>query len=130
MIYWVGVTANWLPLAHSILGSRAPGWGILMVAAGLITWFTTLIVVVRFLPHRIGPAFFRLVNAALGLILVGFATFCTIIPPFPALNLGAPITCSSPEYHQLRQADGSSSAGHPGGFAAHILASPALYIGG
>ncbi len=79
MIYWVGVTANWLPLAHSILGSKAAGWGIVMVAGGLMTWFTTLIVVVRFLPHRIGPAFFRLVNAILGLILLGFATFCTIV---------------------------------------------------
>jgi threonine/homoserine/homoserine lactone efflux protein len=79
MIYWVGVTANWLPLAHAILGSKAPRWGILMVAAGLTTWFTTLIVVVRFLPHRIGPTFFRLVNAVLGLILLGFATFCAIV---------------------------------------------------
>jgi len=79
IIYWVGVTANWLPLAHSILGAEAAGWGILMVAAGLITWFTTLVVVVHFLPHRIGPTFFRLVNAVLGLILLGFATFCVMI---------------------------------------------------
>ena len=79
MIYWVGVTANWLPLAHSVLGYSAPGWGILMVAAGLMNWFTTLIVVVRFIPHRIGPTFFRLVNAILGLILLGFATFCAIV---------------------------------------------------
>jgi threonine/homoserine/homoserine lactone efflux protein len=79
VIYWVGVTSNWLPLAHIILGSKAPGWGILMVAAGLMTWFTTLIVVVRFLPDRIGPAFFRLVNAVLGLILLGFAAYCAIV---------------------------------------------------
>jgi threonine/homoserine/homoserine lactone efflux protein len=79
MIYWVGVTANWLPFAHSVLGYSAPGWGILMVAAGLMNWFTTLIVVVRFIPHRIGPTFFRLVNAILGLILLGFATFCAIV---------------------------------------------------
>ena len=79
MIYWVGVTANWLPLAHSVLGYSAPGWGILMASAGLITWFTALIVVVRFIPHRIGPIFFRLVNAVLGLILLGFATFCGIV---------------------------------------------------
>ncbi len=78
MIYWVGVTANWLPLAHSILGSKTHGWGVLMVAAGLMTWFTTIIIVVRFIPHSIGPAFFRLVNAILGLILLGFATFCAI----------------------------------------------------
>jgi threonine/homoserine/homoserine lactone efflux protein len=79
MIYWVGVTANWLPLAHPILGAKAPGSGILLVAAGLMTWFTALIVVVRFLPHRIGPTFFRLVNAVLGLILLGFATFCAVV---------------------------------------------------
>ncbi|MDR3678171.1 MAG: LysE family transporter [Acidobacteriota bacterium] len=79
MIYWVGVTSNWLPLAHTLLGSKAPGWGILMVAAGLMTWFTTLIVLVRFLPDRIGPAFFRLVNAVLGLILLGFAAYCAIV---------------------------------------------------
>ena len=79
LIYWVGVTANWLPFAHSVLGSKTHGLGIMMVAGGLITWFTTLMVVVRFLPHRIGPTFFRLVNAILGLILLGFATFCAVV---------------------------------------------------
>ncbi len=77
--YWVGVTSNWLPFAHSILGYSAPGWGILMAAVGLMSWFTALIVVVRFIPHRVGPIFFRLVNAVLGLILLGFATFCGIV---------------------------------------------------
>ena len=79
IVYWVGVTSNWLPFAHSVLGYSAPGWGILMASAGLMTWFTALIVVVRFIPHRIGPIFFRLVNAILGLILLGFATFCAIV---------------------------------------------------
>jgi threonine/homoserine/homoserine lactone efflux protein len=77
--YWVGVTSNWLPFAHSILGYSAPGFGILMATAGLMTWFTALTVIVRFIPHRIGPNFFRLVNAILGLILLGFATFCAIV---------------------------------------------------
>ena len=77
--YWVGVTSNWLPFAHSVLGYSAPGWGILMAAAGLMTWFTALIVTVRFIPHRIGPIFFRVVNAILGLILLGFAMFCAIV---------------------------------------------------
>jgi len=77
--YWFGVTSNWLPFAHSVLGYTAPGWGILMAAAGMMTWFIVLIVVVRFIPHRIGPIFFRLVNAILGLILLGFATFCAIV---------------------------------------------------
>jgi L-lysine exporter family protein LysE/ArgO len=79
MIYWVGVTANWLPFAHLVLGIAAPEWGILMSAAGLMTWFAALVVVVRFIPNRIGPIFFRLVNTILGLILLGFATFCVIV---------------------------------------------------
>jgi L-lysine exporter family protein LysE/ArgO len=79
IVYWVGVTSNWLPLAHSVLGYSAPGWGNLMATAGLMTWFTVLIVVVSFIPHRVGPIFFRLVNAILGLILLGFATFCATV---------------------------------------------------
>jgi putative LysE/RhtB family amino acid efflux pump len=79
ILYWVGVTSNWLPFAHLVLGSSAPEWGILMAAAGLMTWFTALTVVVRFIPRRIGPIFFRLVNAILGLILLSFATFCAIV---------------------------------------------------
>jgi L-lysine exporter family protein LysE/ArgO len=79
IVYWVGVTSNWLPFAHSVLGYKAPGFGILMATAGLMTWFTALIVAVRFIPHRIGPNFFRLVNAILGLVLLGFATFCGIV---------------------------------------------------
>ncbi len=50
-----------------------------MAAAGMMTWFTGLTVVVRFIPHRVGPTFFRLVNGVLGLILLGFATFCAIV---------------------------------------------------
>ncbi len=79
MIYWVGVTSNWLPFAHSIFGSKAPELGILMAAAGLMTWFTTLTLVVRFMPHRLGPSFFRLVNGTFGFILLAFATFCAIV---------------------------------------------------
>ncbi|HEV2174438.1 MAG TPA: LysE family transporter, partial [Nitrospira sp.] len=77
--YWVGVTANWLPFADSVLGYSAPGFGIVMAAAGLMTWFTALTVIVRFMPHRIGPNFFRFVNAILSLILLGFAMFCAIV---------------------------------------------------
>ena len=77
--YWVGVTANWLPFAHSVLGYSAPGFGIVMATAGLMTWFTALTVIVRFMPHRIGPTFFRVVNAAFGLILLAFATFCATV---------------------------------------------------
>ncbi len=77
--YWICVTGNWLPFAHSVLGYSAPGLGILMAGAGLTAWFTTLTIIVRFIPHRIGPNFFRLINAILGLILLGFATFCAVV---------------------------------------------------
>jgi L-lysine exporter family protein LysE/ArgO len=79
LVYWVGVTSNWLPFAHSVFGWRAPGWGILMVAAGLMTWFTVLALVVRFTPQRIGPPFFRLADTILGLILLAFAGFCVMV---------------------------------------------------
>jgi len=78
VVYWIGASLNWLPYAHSTLGFHAPRWGILMVAAGLMTWFTFLVFLVRFIPQSIGPVFFLLVNAILGLILVGFGTFFAI----------------------------------------------------
>jgi threonine/homoserine/homoserine lactone efflux protein len=79
VLYWIGVTSNWLPFAYQVLGPNAPGWGILMAAAGLATWFTGLTVLVRVIPHGISAHFFRIVNAVLGLILIGFALFCAVI---------------------------------------------------
>ncbi len=79
MIYWIGVTSSWLPFAYSALGNRASGWGILMAGAGLMTWFTALVVVVRFIPRRIDAVFFRLANAILGIILLGFASYCVVV---------------------------------------------------
>jgi len=79
MLYWVAVTSSWLPFADSVLGYRAPVWGILLAGTGLMTWFTALIAFVRFIPRHIGVIFFRLANAILGLVLLGFATYCTVI---------------------------------------------------
>ena len=79
MLYWAGVTSSWLPFAYSVFGFRAAGWGTLMVGAGLAAWFTALIAVVRFIPHRTGAIFFRLANAILGLILLGFGAYCAVI---------------------------------------------------
>src|SRR5271166_3185965 len=75
MLYWVAVTSSWLPFAYSVLGNRAPGWGALMVGLGLTVWFTALIVFVSFIPHRTGAIFFRLANAVLGFVLLGFGTY-------------------------------------------------------
>jgi len=44
-----------------------------------MAWFTALIVFIRFIPHRIGATFFRLANAILGLILLGFGAYCAVI---------------------------------------------------
>ncbi|MGD0789746.1 MAG: LysE family transporter [Terracidiphilus sp.] len=79
MLYWAGVTSSWLPFAYSVLGLRAAGWGLLMVGAGLAAWFTALVAVVRFIPHRTGATFFRLANAILGLILLGLGMYCAVI---------------------------------------------------
>jgi threonine/homoserine/homoserine lactone efflux protein len=79
MLYWIGVTSSWLPFAYSVLGNSAPGWGALMAGAGLITWFTTLIFLVRFIPRHIGAVFFRLANAILSLILLSFASYCAVL---------------------------------------------------
>jgi threonine/homoserine/homoserine lactone efflux protein len=74
MCYWIAASANWLPLAQSKLGS--PWWGLLPAGAGLMTWFLLLTFLVRFTPHRIGPAFFRAVNFTCGLMLTIFGLYC------------------------------------------------------
>jgi threonine/homoserine/homoserine lactone efflux protein len=78
MLYWAAVTSRWLPFAYSISGFRAPWLGTLMVGIGLMAWFTALVIVVRFIPNRIGATFFRLANAFLGLILLGFGAYCAV----------------------------------------------------
>lgn len=79
VLYWVAVTSSWLPFAYSVLGASAAGLGTLMVGLGLTTWFTALIIFVRFIPHRTGAIFFRLANAILGLVLLGFGMYCAVI---------------------------------------------------
>jgi hypothetical protein len=50
-----------------------------MAGAGLISWFTTLIFLVRFIPRQIGVVFFRIANAILSLILLSFAAYCAVL---------------------------------------------------
>ncbi|MGO9318410.1 MAG: LysE family translocator [Terracidiphilus sp.] len=79
IFYWAGVTSSWLPFAYSVLGPMAPAWGLLMVGAGLIAWFTALIIAVRSIPHRVGALFFRLANGTMGIIFLSCAMFCAIV---------------------------------------------------
>lgn len=75
-VYWIAITSSWMPLAVPVLGSRAPALGAAMAALGMMSWFAVLALLVYFIPRRISAVFFRLVNAVLGLILVGFASYC------------------------------------------------------
>jgi threonine/homoserine/homoserine lactone efflux protein len=78
ILYWLAVASSWLPLANSVLGRRAPLWGILMAGAGMTSWFYGLNRLVHLVPSRISAIFFRLVNIILGIVLIGLATFCAI----------------------------------------------------
>jgi threonine/homoserine/homoserine lactone efflux protein len=79
MLYWVAVASSWLPFAYSVLGTRAAGSGTVMVGLGLAAWFTALILFVRFIPHRTGAIFFRMANAILSIVLLGFGTYCAVV---------------------------------------------------
>lgn len=78
MLYWIAVTSSWIPLANPVLGAQTPGWGILMAALGMMSWFAGIILFVHFIPRRIGARFFRFVNGCLGFLLIGFAAFCAL----------------------------------------------------
>jgi threonine/homoserine/homoserine lactone efflux protein len=79
VLYWAAITSNWLALASLSLGAEAYAWGILMAGAGLASWFALLTLIVRFIPKRFGAVFFRLVNAVLGFVLIGFGAYCALL---------------------------------------------------
>ena len=73
LLYWAAVATTWLPRAQATeLGAAAAWWGLAFASAGLMTWFTILTFFVRFMPDRLGPGFFRVVNILSGLLLIGF----------------------------------------------------------
>jgi threonine/homoserine/homoserine lactone efflux protein len=78
IVYWAAVTTTWLTFARPVLGIHTAGWGILMAGAGLISWFSALILFVRFVPQYAGVSLFRAANAILGLILLAFGTYCAV----------------------------------------------------
>ena len=75
--FWLIAGTAWLASVQQ--NASAPeliGWGILAAFLGQLGWFVLLTVFVRFMPNRIGPRFFRTVNAISGTMLVGFGVFC------------------------------------------------------
>lgn len=76
-IYWLTATASWKTNATAC--QVGPWWGVLLVAAGLMTWFGILTFLVRFMPDRLGPRFFRIVNFTCGVLLVAFGGYCALL---------------------------------------------------
>ena len=77
--YWLAAAAPWLSTAQGTMGRWMFFWGSVGVAAGLLSWFVFLTVLVRFAPNRLGLTFFRTVNALCGVMLLGFAGFCLFL---------------------------------------------------
>jgi threonine/homoserine/homoserine lactone efflux protein len=77
--YWAVVGVNWLASAGVKHGTGMAWLGLAAAATGFLTWFLILATIVRFMPNRLGPKFFRGVNVACGLMLLGFGVFCAWI---------------------------------------------------
>ena len=78
IIYWLATGPSWIAKADDVLGPAAVYWGLPAVGAGLTTWFGFLTIMVRFLPNRLGPGFFRAINTITGMLLLGFGAFCLL----------------------------------------------------
>jgi putative LysE/RhtB family amino acid efflux pump len=85
IVYWIGVASSWIPTAYSMLGPDGAAWGILAAAAGMVVWFGILVVLVSFVPDRLSATFFRWVNAALGIVLIGFSVWCAMLFIHPGI---------------------------------------------
>jgi threonine/homoserine/homoserine lactone efflux protein len=85
IVYWIGVASSWIPAAYSLLGPESAGWGIAAAGAGMVVWFGGLAVLISFVPHRLSTTFFRWVNAALGMVLIGFAVWCAMMLIHPSV---------------------------------------------
>ena len=121
MVYWIAVTSSWLPFAYSVLGARAAGWGMLMVGAGLMVWFTALILFVRFVPHRADAILFRAANATLGLILLGFGAYCSVDLSRRLLHLSLKLVIAVTLSCACRSYDGSRADGEWPGWQAALF---------
>jgi threonine/homoserine/homoserine lactone efflux protein len=71
LLYWLlGAGPTWLNKAQLPPASLAVWWGVLAATAGLATWFVFVATLVRLRPNKVGPRFFRIVNAICGLALI------------------------------------------------------------
>jgi threonine/homoserine/homoserine lactone efflux protein len=70
--YWLVGASNWLPVAQPVFGWATVPMGLAGAAAGLVSWFGILAALMRFVPNRIGPRFFKTVNGGCGVVLIIF----------------------------------------------------------
>jgi threonine/homoserine/homoserine lactone efflux protein len=88
IVFWIGVASSWIPAAYSLVGPDSAGWGIIAAGAGMVVWFGGLVVLISFVPHRLSTTFFRWVNGALGMVLIGFAAWCAAMLILPSVVFG------------------------------------------
>ena len=70
-LYWMlGAGPAWLHKANLPPGCVEVWWALLAAVAGLASWFLLVATLVRLRPRRVGPGFFRIVNAACGIALM------------------------------------------------------------
>ena len=69
LLYWVGAGAAWLDKAQLAPGSVGIWYGLAAAVAGLVCWFGFITALVALRPQKVGPEFFRTVNALCGAAL-------------------------------------------------------------
>jgi len=69
LLYWLGAGSKVIQQADVRPGSPAMWYGVLAATGGLTLWFACLSVLVRRRPQKVGPGFFRAVNAVSGGLL-------------------------------------------------------------
>jgi len=70
LLYWLlGAGPLWLQRADLPVGSAAVWYGLIAAVCGLGSWFAFITALVMLRPQKVGPGFFRVVNAISGLAL-------------------------------------------------------------
>ncbi|OPX23361.1 MAG: hypothetical protein B1H04_03800 [Planctomycetales bacterium 4484_123] len=69
LLYWLGAGAKLIEKGHVAPGSAAVWQGAAAATAGLSCWFLSISLLIRSRPDRVGPNFFRAVDAVCGAVL-------------------------------------------------------------
>jgi len=69
LLYWLGAGAKLIEKGHIAPGTAAVWHGAIAATAGLSCWFLFISMLIRIRPDRVGPNFFRAVDAVCGTLL-------------------------------------------------------------